>query len=205
MKFREKMLSVLAGVAATTGAMGADKGSTIEKPLGDSTTEKVRTYTPSDSMDKKTTVPYSMGKMEDKNYKIVAKQIIEKNGYTYFVLGLEKIKGEYSSYQEVIDAITKINPNLRLLTSEETKKLLDENKDKEAVSKRGFYVALGGTITGADIDIKAKDATGSQFNAFTFDGKNGAIVSAGTNIPSDNNYYFPAVMKSKTPDALASK
>lgn len=132
------------------------------------------------------------GALENKDYKIDTMQVAEKGGQQYIVIKLTKHKGEYSSYQEVIEAIKKINPDIIFLTPGETENFLSENRNN--LSRRSYYVALGADVTGSSVDTKASGASGLQFNTYKFDG-NGTVLIAGSASPSDNDYLFPARMK----------
>lgn len=149
-----------------------------------------------DTSNKVASINNPEAKWEDKNYKIDTMKVSEKNGQQYMLLKLSKTKGEYSSYQEVIEAVKKINPDIRFLTPEETQNFLEEN---EKIPKRSYYVSLGADVTGSSIDIKAASGAGVQFNAYKF-GPDGKIISAGSSFPSDNDYLFTASIKSKVPD-----
>lgn len=136
----------------------------------------------------------SGGGLENKDYKIDTMQVAEKGGEQYIVIKLTKHKGEYSSYQEVIEAIKKINPNIIFLTPGETENFLSTNRNN--LSKRTYYVALGADVTGSPVDTKASGASGVQFNTYKFDG-NGTVLIAGSSSPSDNDYLFPARIKAE--------
>lgn len=129
------------------------------------------------------------GKLEDKNYKLDTLALPEKNNQNLFLFRLTKNNGEYSSFQEVIEAVKKINPDIRLLTPIETENILNENKDK--LSKRAYYVSLGEEVTGSAIDMKAAGGQGKQYNVYTFD-KDGKVLASGSNMPTGNDYLFSA-------------
>lgn len=142
-------------------------------------------------------LPEKGGGLENKDYRIDTMQVAEKGGQQYIILKLTKHKGEYSSYQEVIQAIKDINPGIVFLTPGEAENFLSENRNN--ISKSAYYVALGADVTGRPIDIKASGASGFQFNTYKFDGK-GTVLVAGSSNPSDNDYLFPAKIAVKSPD-----
>ncbi|HWA32191.1 MAG TPA: hypothetical protein VG694_01945 [Candidatus Paceibacterota bacterium] len=193
-KLGPKTKAAIVGKAALMGTLNAEgKGLPQPEPFPNDSIQKVITHNPKDSLEGKNAVPYSFGNLENKNYKIKAIPVTEKNGQIYMLLRLEKKGGEYASYEEVINAVKEINPDIRFLTPEETQNLLNGNM--EAIPKASSYVALGADVTGSPVDVKASGGSGTEFSAFMLD--RGRILSAGSNSPSDNGYYFPAVGKDK--------
>ncbi|MDQ5922316.1 MAG: hypothetical protein QG644_24 [Patescibacteria group bacterium] len=181
------------GVVATVASLS------MSNKAGGTETSKISPSTSNESSvggskikDNSNTANFSGEKLENKDYKIDTMQVVEKGGEQYIVIKLTKHKGEYSSYQEVIEAIKKINPDITFLTPGETENFLSENRNN--LSKRTYYVALGADVTGSPVDTKASGASGAQFNTYKFDG-NGTVLIAGSASPSDNDYLFPAKMK----------
>lgn len=181
------------GVVATVASLS------ISNKAGGTETSKITPTTSNESSvggskikDNSNNANFSGEKLENKDYKIDTMQVVEKGGEQYIVIKLTKHKGEYSSYQEVIEAIKKINPDITFLTPGETENFLSENRNN--LSRRSYYVALGADVTGSPVDTKASGASGAQFNTYKFDG-NGTVLIAGSASPSDNDYLFPAKMK----------
>jgi hypothetical protein len=191
-----KLVVGVAAVVSSFGAKAENKGNNVP----DLNTPTNKEYKVKGGNENFYDLPKEGGGLENKDYRIDTMQVAEKGGQQYMIIKLTKHKGEYASYQEVIDAVKKINPDMIFLTPEETENFLSQNRN--TISKRSYYVALGADVTGSPIDTKASGASGVQFNTYKFDG-NGTVLVAGSSGPSDNEYLFPARMNSKAQENKA--